>query len=1018
MLRKPFSLLASLLALLCLGSLSFSLPAENLFSGDNGYELGLGYFRRPWFNGTMNLEVREAEDAPQGKAYGYSVTAPGQSIGLSGDRMTLKRNVPYVLSLWVRASRPQEIRMGTVHEGWKDTQFHPFTATPQWQRISLPFTVGFDDVYWILLEYTNKGEEELEFCLDGVQLEEGTEATPFSSPAKCLTMSNLKGGVTGIYFVGEPVEMTLGAIASEEGEKELRCRVAVTNYRGETVFSQEVSSLWEEGYFKRNLSLPGELPGLYVLRCQWLDGEGTEVGKSECSYAVVRPPVEEHDPEVEPYMGVNSAIFAGVKRVGTRWVEIGLWWRSLMPAPDRVDYEDILSRIRNAKSQGYFVKLSLVHLPATPDWAHRPEEVAEAKSWGLTPSMGLFSTEEALEKLSVAFEELIRRAGTDIDLLEIGGEDELISGSEPYYRRKYPQDVIHGIVHGPVCRDLARITTVYLQAARRARPDILIACGRPSGGSAAYPDFEFSRLVLEKVEGEFQFFPMDCYSFRMRYLNEDNMPNIGSPNLEFPGVFQRANRMTHTYLQGQRPFVSEYGFAIDNRLSADHPLQQEECRRMLSAALTAKLLGSPFFFWFNTFGCIEDKVFDYGMWHVDQPMLLIPAMNQLCRVVEDVRQYDSRLGEAEGNLKMGVFGQKNRAILALWTEFRDNPVTLTLPQDTQHLDFLGNPLPALKGDEATATKLPQYFVLEGENAYEQLRQAMEKAEDRNVNLSARVHLTEENACTVILQCAQRDSQAVAQCTVKFPDGTEKTLKKPANTPYPWRSKVEIPENTWEMEMLLQDDRGITAHRSLSFPVHPLQMGNNTVANFGDQRSHILPPDPWIRWDGAQDLGGKVAIQVTPDQLILTADVQDDLHFNQKDGQQIWDGDCLQIALVTRVELQTENTGGNYGARDLEITIALANGTPQSAIYAGTEVISSLTPGRDFQVERDEEAKVTRYRLTLSRQTLGLNRPGRTFRFCAVVMDDDEGSGQSYFYQLSPGITGSKNVNLMPIFRLP
>ncbi|MGN0867256.1 MAG: hypothetical protein ACI4SG_06225 [Oligosphaeraceae bacterium] len=1017
MFRKSLSLLAPLVALLCLGGAALSLPAQNLFPGDCGYELGLGYFRRPWFNGSMNLQLRQAEDAPQGHSYAVSISTPGQSIGLSGDRMTLKKNVPYVLSMWVRASRPKEIRMATVHEGWKDTQFHPFTATPRWERVVLPFTVNFDAIYWVLLEYTNDGTEDLEFCLDAVQLEEGTEPTPFSFQGKTLTVSHLKGGSTGVYFVGEPVEMSLGALADGEGEKDLRCRVVVTDYRGEAVFSQEVASVWENGYFKQDLTLPGEIPGLYVLRCQWLDGDGASVGNSECSYAVVRPPVEEHDPEVEPYMGVNSAIFAGLRRVGTRWVELDLWWRSLMPTPDTVEYDDILSRIRSAKAQGYSVKFSLVHLPATPDWAHRPEEVEEAKSWGLTPSMGFFSTEEALEKLSVAFEELIRRAGTDIDLLEIGGEDELISGSEPYYRRKYPSDVFQGVVHGPVCRDVARITTVYLQAARRARPDIPIACGRPSG-SASYQDFLFSRLVLEKVEGEFQFFPMDCYSWRMRYINEANMPNIGSPNLEYPIVFERANHMTHTYLQGQKPFVSEYGFAIDNRLPADHPLQQEECRRMLSAALTAKLLGSPYFFWFNTFGCIEDKVFDYGMWHVDQPMLLIPAMSQLCRVVEDVRQCQGRLGETTGNLKMGVFGQKNRAVLAIWTEFRDNPVGLTLPQDTARLDFLGNPLPRLTGDEAVATKLPQYFVLEGEDAYDRLRDAMEKAEDRNVNLSVRVDLAEGNSCAVVLQSVERESQAAAQCVVKFPDGTEKTLKKPSGTPFPWRGRVAIPAGAEEMELVLQDDRGVSASRHLSFSVRPLQKGANTVAEFGSRRAEIMPADPWIHWDGAKDLGGTIGIEVTPTQLIITADVQDDLHFNRKDGHSIWDGDCLQIALVPRVELQTENQGGGYGARDLEIAIALANGTLQSAIYAGTQVISSLTPGRDFQVERDEEAKVTHYRLTLSRQMLGLNRSGQAFRFCAVVMDDDEGSGESYFYQISPGITGAKNVGLMPIFRLP
>ena len=117
---------------------------------------------------------------------------------------------------------------------------------------------------------------------------------------------------------------------------------------------------------------------------------------------------------------------------------------------EKAHYDEFLARFAQAKKSGFKVKFSLVHLPSAPAWAMRPEEVAEARSWGLPcDTQGFFGTKEALAKLGTAFEELIRRAGDDIDLLEIGGEDELISGSEPYYRRKYPDAVVHGFVKTP-----------------------------------------------------------------------------------------------------------------------------------------------------------------------------------------------------------------------------------------------------------------------------------------------------------------------------------------------------------------------------------------------------------------------------------------------------------------------------------------------------------------------------------------------------------------------------------------
>jgi hypothetical protein len=45
------------------------------------------------------------------------------------------------------------------------------------------------------------------------------------------------------------------------------------------------------------------------------------------------------------------------------------------------------------------------------------------------------------------------------------------------------------------------------------------------------------------------------------------------------------------------------------------------------------------------------------------------------------------------------------------------------------------------------------------------------------------------------------------------------------------------------------------------------------------------------------------------------------------------------------------------------------------------------------------------------------KPGRVFSFNFVLFDDDTGAGQTYYYQLSPGITGGKNPALFKRFVL-
>ena len=68
--------------------------------------------------------------------------------------------------------------------------------------------------------------------------------------------------------------------------------------------------------------------------------------------------------------------------------------------------------------------------------------------------------------------------------------------------------------------------------------------------------------------------------------------------------------------------------------------------------------------------------------------------------------------------------------------------------------------------------------------------------------------------------------------------------------------------------------------------------------------------------------------------------------------------------------------------------------------------------------RDDMACITTYRIVIPREKLGLVKPGAFFRMACVVMDDDDGSGQSCLFQSSPGITGTKSIDLFQIYRLP
>jgi hypothetical protein len=56
------------------------------------------------------------------------------------------------------------------------------------------------------------------------------------------------------------------------------------------------------------------------------------------------------------------------------------------------------------------------------------------------------------------------------------------------------------------------------------------------------------------------------------------------------------------------------------------------------------------------------------------------------------------------------------------------------------------------------------------------------------------------------------------------------------------------------------------------------------------------------------------------------------------------------------------------------------------------------------VTRNEAARITHYELCLPLADLGL-KPEEPFGFNVVFLDDDDGTGSRYWFQLSPGLCG-------------
>jgi len=157
------------------------------------------------------------------------------------------------------------------------------------------------------------------------------------------------------------------------------------------------------------------------------------------------------------------------------------------------------------------------------------------------------------------------------------------------------------------------------------------------------------------------------------------------------------------------------------------------------------------------------------------------------------------------------------------------------------------------------------------------------------------------------------------------------------------------------------------------------------------------------WKGPEDMSVTLQWGSDGEALCVAAEVTDDRHANAQQGDLIWNGDAMQMGLVT-----PEKIHWNIG-------VAL---TKQGvAFHQWSGKGDTLHKTAEYVVVRDDDAKTTRYELRLPLNTLGI-KPGARFSFNVVVFDDDDGNGHRYWLELAPGLAGQiHDFTLYPRFIL-
>lgn len=143
-----------------------------------------------------------------------------------------------------------------------------------------------------------------------------------------------------------------------------------------------------------------------------------------------------------------------------------------------------------------------------------------------------------------------------------------------------------------------------------------------------------------------------------------------------------------------------------------------------------------------------------------------------------------------------------------------------------------------------------------------------------------------------------------------------------------------------------------------------------------------------KWNGKQDASGMFWLTWTDEGLYFAAKITDDEHINTMIGDQIWNGDSIQIM----IEPTGERAVGNGVAYEFNFGLGGAKSDAPQFSRALAHAKAGLDHFCKFEFDRDEATKSTIYEVLFTKADLvpAQWKAGTTIGFALIVNDGDKG----------------------------
>jgi hypothetical protein len=915
---------------------------------------------------------------------------------------------PFLRSTWTTRLNNQKVI--TLDEEWR--RFH-YTFTADGQHAYVP-NYG-----------VRSGEGRAYF--DAFQLNAGSQPLPYTPPTNCSIGLELPQQEGSVFLLGEPVQLQVRLLSSPDSSPKTAF-IEIQDYTGTSIESiKREATFQEDGSCHFALALPSDRRGWFGVRARCADSEDF------LSYVIVNQ-AKPLAPDSAPYAGLSGAqqLPKAAKRLGVRWMEQAVSWHYAESRPGEYDFGYLLNydAAKALRDQGFALKTFFIL--QVPTFLQSEEEKQAMREFNLAANRFL-PEERHDQKWRVFVREFLRRYQNDFDLFEVGGELDAGNGLNNYYKNKYPDDIVANFAAGPVADRAARLIDIAAEELRAVRPDVPLAAIRPSDVDSRY-SYAFTEEVLKRCQQKVTALGIDCYP-QPRWIGP-NLPDVGLET-QLKRNMDNISAVTRRHTGSSNIFVSEYGYFVEYRFINDPKYQIVQANRLARSLLYGKAIGLQSFFYYSAdyqTNTLEAQRFSMSIWVLGNPLSSVAAFSAAGEAVENVRE--SELVAISDKLNCMVFGHADKnAVGAIWSLDSEYKPFVRLANDQlQACDMMGNPLPLPADGQALRLQLgeePVYIWRKESdgNNYAALRKSLQGLfieEDIPAGIFFRPASATRLKAYLKNPSASRDhsghfsyllegreeqvrfiipSQETAVVSLPMPQpGQTLPLTVRFDGDYkPFHCDYQAPEIIPVRE---------TRPFALTGGMHEFSQAEALVLQ---TRDHIMPVD-YTTWNDADDLSMRLHWLHDNDYLYFCAQVRDDAHYNKYAGNDIWRGDCLQIAVCPKTNfIGAENS---IGPDDFILTLALNKNGQAELIVHDQPKSRDLAKEAEYFVRRDEGTKETLYQIKIPLMTLSPDmRKGRVFAFTAVVMEDDSGGGADHWMFLSPGLAGGRNPALFPLFIL-